>query len=82
MNHDMTFLSTAWLRPVRVGALAACLVLAAFRPATGAEAEAGSNIGLKLIAEGLSAPMALAAIPDGSGRCLNQLPLQRRWPGG
>jgi glucose/arabinose dehydrogenase len=70
MNHDISHLSTDWPRPVRAGLLAAFLVLAALRPASGAEAAAGSNIALKLIAEGLSAPMALASIPDGSGRLL------------
>jgi glucose/arabinose dehydrogenase len=70
MNHNMTSFSAAWLRPVRTGALAACLVLVALRPAGGAEADAGSNLGLKLMAEGLSAPMAMAALPDGSGRLL------------
>jgi glucose/arabinose dehydrogenase len=74
MNDDTTHLTTAWLRPARAGTLAAFLVLAALRPASGAEADAeadaGSNIGLKLIAEGLSAPMALASLPDGSGRLL------------
>ena len=59
MNHDITHFTTAWLRPVRVCALAACLVLVAWCPASAVEADAGSNIGLKLIAEGLSAPMAL-----------------------
>jgi glucose/arabinose dehydrogenase len=70
MNHDITHFTTAWPRPVRASLLAAFLVLAALRPASAAEADAGSNIGLKLIAEGLSAPMALASIPDGSGRLL------------
>jgi len=70
MNHDITPLTAAWLHPVSAGLLAACLVLAALHPASSAEADAGSNIGLKLITEGLSAPMALASIPDGSGRLL------------
>lgn len=34
------------------------------------ETNAVSNIGLKLIAEGLNAPTALVSIPDGSGRLL------------
>lgn len=35
-----------------------------------AETSAPSNIGLQLLTEGLGAPIALAAIPDGSGRLL------------
>jgi glucose/arabinose dehydrogenase len=50
--------------------LAALLTLTAFRPASGAEADAGSAIGLKLIAEGFSAPVVLVSIPDASGRLL------------
>ena len=50
--------------------LAALLALAAFRPATGAEAAAGAAIGLKLITEGLGAPIGLVPILDGSGRLL------------
>lgn len=50
--------------------LATLIALAALRPAGGADADSGSNIGLKLIAEGFGAPIALASIPDGSGRLL------------
>src|SRR4030095_436266 len=49
------------------------LLLMAFAAACAAavaETNIASNIGLKLITEGLGAPMALAAIPDGSGRLL------------
>jgi hypothetical protein len=70
MTHESSIVSSTLLRPVTPGALAAFLALTAFHPTSAAEADAGSNIGLKLIAEGLSAPMALAAIPDGSGRLL------------
>ena len=35
-----------------------------------AEADVGSNIGLKLMADGFGAPIGLAPIPDGSGRLL------------
>jgi hypothetical protein len=52
----------SWLT---VGLLAAFLALSL--PATAAETNSGSNIGLKLIAEGLGAPMALVAIPEGVG---------------
>ena len=58
------------LRPVRSVGLATLLTLNAIRPATGAETDAGSAIGLKLIAEGLNAPSVLISIPDESGRLL------------
>lgn len=48
----------------------ALLVLASLQPAAGGSADDGPAPGLKLIAEGFSAPSALAAIPDGSGRLL------------
>jgi glucose/arabinose dehydrogenase len=70
MNHDISRFTRTSLRPVRASALAAFLAFAALRPASGAEPDPASHIGLKLIAEGLSAPMALAAIPDGTGRLL------------
>ena len=41
--------------------LAALLALAAFRPATGAEADTGAAIGLKLITEGLGQILRLGA---------------------
>src|SRR5262245_2994104 len=67
MNHDILCFITALLRPT----LAACLVvLAALRPVSGAEVDTDSKLGLKLIAEGLSAPMALTSILDDSGRLL------------
>ena len=50
--------------------LAALLGFNSFQPALASETNAGSNIGLKLIAEGLNAPTALVSIPDGSGRLL------------
>jgi glucose/arabinose dehydrogenase len=70
MTHDRTRFPSPLFRTVRAALLAAGLVLVALRPASAAEADTGSNIGLKLMAEGLSAPMALASIPDGSGRLL------------
>jgi glucose/arabinose dehydrogenase len=69
LNYDTPHITPALLRPV-TGALAALLALAAFHPTTGAEADAGSAVGLKLIAEGFSAPSVLVSIPDGSGRLL------------
>ena len=50
-------------------ALAVLFAIAAPR-ASGAEANTASNIGLKLIAEGFSAPIGLVSIPDGSGQIL------------
>ena len=70
LNYDTPHISPALLRPVAAGALAALLALAAFHPTSGAEAHAGSAIGLNLIAEGFSAPSVLVSIPDGSGRLL------------
>lgn len=49
---------------------ATLLALSASRPATGAEANASTSIGLKLITEGLGAPTVLVSVPDGSGRML------------
>ena len=49
---------------------AALLALAAFDPLAGAAEDAGSAVGLKLVAEGFGAPCVLAALPDGSGRLL------------
>jgi glucose/arabinose dehydrogenase len=46
------------------------MAFAAARAGAVAETNIASNIGLKLVTEGLGAPMALAAIPDGSGRLL------------
>lgn len=65
MNCDILRFNTS----LRAGALAAFLALTVW-PVTGAEADGGSNVGLKLIIEGLSAPMALASVPDDSGRLL------------
>ncbi len=44
--------------------------LSFFRVSIAGETNAGSNIGLKLMAEGLNAPIGLVSIPDGSGRLL------------
>src|SRR5262245_21501671 len=66
MNYDiLRFTPTS----LRAGALAAFFALTAW-PVNGAEADGSSNVGLKLVVEGLSAPMALASIPDDSGRLL------------
>jgi glucose/arabinose dehydrogenase len=69
MNYNTPHISPL-LRPVRSVGLATLLTLNAIRPATGAETDAGSAIGLKLIAEGLNAPSVLISIPDESGRLL------------
>jgi hypothetical protein len=58
------------LRPLATGALAALFALTVTRPTAAAEADAGSNIGLKLMVEGIGAPTALVSLPDGSGRLL------------
>ena len=67
-THDMN--QNSRIRPLTVGLLAALLGLASSQPSIAAEADAGSNIGLKLMAEGFGAPIGLAPIPDGSGRLL------------
>ncbi|HXG46332.1 MAG TPA: PQQ-dependent sugar dehydrogenase [Methylomirabilota bacterium] len=51
-------------------ALVTSVLLATTSPAFGTDAEAGSGIGLKLITEGIGAPIALAPFTDGSGRML------------
>src|ERR1043166_9952990 len=50
--------------------LIALLGLAAINPTFSAKADADSSIGLKLMTEGLGAPIGLVPIPDGSGRLL------------
>ena len=50
--------------------LAAFAVIASFQPTAATAADAAPAIGLKLIAEGFSAPSVLVSIPDGSGRLL------------
>lgn len=57
-------------RPILVCLLLSFLAFAAVLPRAMAESNDVSNIGLKLITEGIGAPMALAPIPDGSGRML------------
>src|SRR5436190_10090970 len=51
-------------------ALTAFLGLAGIYSALSAEADAGPAISLKLMTEGLGAPIGLVPIPDGSGRLL------------
>ena len=46
------------------------LALTHFTPATAVETNSSSNIDLKLLAEGLGAPVTLVSIPDGTGRWL------------
>ena len=48
----------------------ALLTLHTARPVAGAEADAAPSIGLKLLADGFTAPGVLVSIPDGSGRLL------------
>lgn len=70
MTHDTSHVALTLLRPVAAGALAALLALTAFHPTSAAEADTVSTIGLKLMAEGFGAPVALVSIPGGSGRLL------------
>src|SRR5881394_3466445 len=67
-THDMN--QNSLIRPLTVGLLAALLRLASSQPSIAAQADAGSIIRLKLIADGFGAPIGLAPIPDGSGRLL------------
>src|SRR5688572_9511755 len=69
LMNRRSFFSPTLLRQIRMPVLAVLLALVALRPAA-AETNASSNIGLKLLADGLGAPIALASIPDGSGRLL------------
>ena len=67
---DPVAASSARGRARSVALLAALLALIPFTPTLGGETNAVSNIGLKLLAEGLNAPIVLVSIPDGSGRLL------------
>src|ERR1051325_8651034 len=67
-THDLNHSSRVRLRTV--GLLTALLALSSSRLSIAAETNTASNIGLKLIAEGLNAPLVLVSIPDGSGRLL------------
>jgi glucose/arabinose dehydrogenase len=58
------------MRLLIISLLVALLALNSPRPSMAGETNAASNIGLKLIAEGLNAPIVLVSIPDGSGRLL------------
>lgn len=62
----------ALMKAVKLSAsiFAALLALGLLHPMVGTAADDGSAIGLKLIAEGFSAPSVLVSIPDGSGRLL------------
>src|SRR5688572_7265825 len=70
MNHVMGSYLHRLLRPVHHCVLAMLIALAGLSPAFGAEASGGSEIGLKLMVEGIGAPITLVSIPDGSGRLL------------
>jgi len=56
--------------PILAGVLLALFALSSFQRSSAAETNSGSNIGLKLIAEGLNAPTVLVSMPDSSGRLL------------
>src|SRR5687768_6755877 len=51
-----------------VGALCAVAVLVGLTAATQAQTEEGPSVGLRLVAEGFTSPVALVEAPDGSGR--------------
>lgn len=69
MNHTMRIL-TRMRRPLHACILFSFLAFAGVLPRANAESTNVSNIGLKLITEGIGAPMALAPIADGTGRML------------
>jgi glucose/arabinose dehydrogenase len=58
------------MRLLTIGLSSALLALSSTQLSIAAETNAGSNIGLKLMAEGFGAPVGLVSIPDGSGRLL------------
>jgi glucose/arabinose dehydrogenase len=70
MNHEISHSSRALSRNVTASLAALLMAFAALHPAPAAETNNVSNIGLKLLADGLGAPIALVSIPDGSGRLL------------
>src|SRR5436190_8504633 len=63
-SHSGLFPSTA------AAALVALFALGLWQLSNAAETNRSSNIGLKLITEGLNAPAVLVSVPDGSGRLL------------
>ncbi len=69
MNHTLRIL-LPMRRSLTVCILFSFLAFAGMLPCAIAESNNVSNIGLKLITEGIGAPMALAPIADGSGRLL------------
>jgi glucose/arabinose dehydrogenase len=70
MNPDISHLGPALFRHARANLLAIFLTLGESYQTPAAETNSASNIGLNPLAEGLKAPIALVAIPDGSGRLL------------
>jgi hypothetical protein len=70
MNHDTPRSLPPMQRVLPSCILVLIMAFAAARAGAGAETNIASNIGLKIITEGFGAPIALAAIPDGSGRLL------------
>ena len=68
MNPHISHSLPALLRHGRANLLVLFLTLGPSCQIPAAETTNTSSIGLKLLAEGLKAPIALAAIPDGSGR--------------
>ena len=70
MNPDISRSRPPLLRHAWASLLVIFLTLAGLCQAPAAETNSASNIGLKPLAEDLKAPIALVAIPDGSGRLL------------
>jgi glucose/arabinose dehydrogenase len=70
MNLHLSPLIAASLPKMRARLLVVFLALGVLRPSAAGETNTVSNIGLKLIAENLKAPIALISIPDRSGRLL------------
>ena len=69
-THDLKHSSRARLLTSPLAVLLGLNLFQLVQQAMAAETNAGSNIGLKLIAEELNAPTVLVSIPDGSGRLL------------
>ena len=70
MKHETSSLCSGWVRQVCALLVAMSFAFAALRPIAAAETNPTSTLGLKLLADGLGAPIALLSIPDGSGRLL------------
>ncbi len=70
MISRSTLILTSLRRPLHACILFSFLNFAGVSPRAQAESNQVSNLGLKLLTEGIGAPMALAPLTDGSGRML------------